>query len=1419
MKAKHSFKTMIALIALGLLTFFGALLALFMTDVKTTYASTVSGLKYKTSGSYSTGGDYQSGCPSNFSINIYTTYNTGSGTAYNGKVLNWSYVFINCEVDKLTEHVSFKLVRDGKSVVDYEIVGKNTMMLYSGSLADGNYELTYVGKYNPNIFSKTTYTYKYSFVIDKTEPVTTLKGGTTTLSSGSYTNQQITFTANDAYKDYCIYYKKPGYSSYYTAYQTSFSVPATSANNGWWYFYSEDYYYNTSSVVSVYLDTVAPTGSVKANGSTVSNGGYTNKSFSYSATDIGGVSYCQVKYPSSSSWTSYSSGSTLTGSNGTGWYTFRAVDKAGNTSAEYKVYYDSGLPTGTVYGGTTSKSSGSYTNASYVKYIASDSYSGIANCYVKMPGSSSYTGYASGTQLATEGTYYFYSVDRSGNSSATLSITLDRTNPTGTLYGGTSAIRSGDHTNADYIKFVPYDTYGVNATYVKKPGSSGYVSYTSGTQYTAEGEYSFYCVDKAGNSSSTYTVTVDRKIPSAQLYADGKAVPNGSYTNASHINFVSDEDCYVKIPGSGTFTAYMSGAEYYNAGKYTFYAVDSAGNNTGNYSIVVDRTAKSVTATNVSGGKTDGDVTLTWTDGNADTFAPITSVEINGKPYAKGSVIHTINTGVYKVVSTDAAGNQWETRFTSSKVNVLTKTLQKEYYETYDANGEPFAFTCYDNAFAFAIAREKILVKTGNWNNSSWDAGIAMDAKDSVNAKNGIYYIYKHFQKGDETVAYFTEERLTEVIEKYAAESLTSYYYWEKEHAEASEGEDLYSYSNSRKILADSIQLADDIHCSVDGVDFIGKLYDTEGSHIMRISDDWGNTCDYEIIVVRRAPVILYMVGEGDGIEVTFDRSYFFKDGITVSISDVLDEYAMFSVYDGAGELLGNFSLADACVLDESGTYTVVAVNHFGQSETFELTISRSAPVVTMEKDADAKRLEISITESADDVSHLNSLEIYKKTGEGWELLAKDDYGTPIVLGTYIYHFRTSGKYRVLLTDEFRTGFDAIEEILDYVQPTPVGTLIGVADGGITNGAVSFEWEDEATVTLTLDGASLEYTSGTELSADGFYRLVFENYDGYSIEYTFTIDTLVPEVQVVGVENGMTVSGDVTVDFTEEDGVTRELYKDGVCLGEIEKGTLLTESGVYTVVVTDLAGNKSEVNFTIDKFVDYEIDINDKGLANSVTVKEREYLEVVLTKDGEAFEYQAEVPLVECGDYVLVLTDELGNEETISFTIIKPLVKEFEHNFDDMPGFERVVMGGEEKRLNYGTLELFEDGTYEVGVVVNGKMYVFTVTVDGTAPSLEIAGVENGGSTKGSVILDHASEDATIQVYLNDEETRYALGDEIAQAGNYRVVVTDVCGNVTEYAFEIQSSLSAGIIALIVIGSLVVVGAVVVFILKKRRVI
>lgn len=84
-------------------------------------------------------------------------------------------------------------------------------------------------------------------------------------------------------------------------------------------------------------------------------------------------------------------------------------------------------------------------------------------------------------------------MDRSGNATPTVSITLDKSAPVGTLYAGTSSRSSGSYTNASYIKYTASDSVsGVSAIYVLKPGSSSYVSYTSGTQLTAEGTYYFY---------------------------------------------------------------------------------------------------------------------------------------------------------------------------------------------------------------------------------------------------------------------------------------------------------------------------------------------------------------------------------------------------------------------------------------------------------------------------------------------------------------------------------------------------------------------------------------------------------------------------------------------------------------------------------------------------------------------------------------------------------------------------------------------------------------------------------------------------------------------------------------------------------------------------------------------------------------
>ena len=1382
-------------------------------------AATYTTPTYTTYGTYTYDGNTYTGYPSSyFKITMHGSSTSGTGTIYNDRLTDWSYYYIKVDAIDVREHISFKLYRNGSLYSSKTLSGESDMTLYSGSLPDGEYEIQYIVNIG-SWLSNRDYTYRYRFEVDKTAPSYTLKAGGSTISSGSYTNKQIVYTASDTNFNYIRYYN-PSAGSYYYYYSTAYTVSATSANNGWWYFYAVDDNGTSNSTVSVYLDTVVPTGKVtNASGSTISNGGYANSAIKYTASDSGsGISSLQYKKPGSSSWTTYTSGTAVTG---TGWHTWRAVDRASNVSAEYKVYYDAGAPTGTLYGGTSTKSSGSYTNASYVKYVASDSYSGIANCYVRMPGSSYYSAYASGTQLATEGTYYFYSVDRSNNYSSTVSITLDKTKPTGTLYGGTSVVASGSSTNAAYIKFVPSDNIALSTTYVKLPGASSYTTYTSGTQYTAEGEYSFYTIDRANNQSVVYTVTLDRQIPAAQLYVDEKPLNNGGYTNGDHIKFESDSaKCYVKLPDSDTFVEYLSGAEYYKAGKYTFYGVSESGTSTGYYTVIIDRTIKTVDVQNVTDGVTNGDVVITWTDGDANLYAPIKSVTINGKAYTKGQIVYTIDTATYTVEVVDAGGNKWTTEFRSTKKNVLTDTLQKEYYEIYDVNGDYFAFTTYENALAFATAREKSLVTTGTWNSESWDAGIAMDEKDSANAVNGQYFVYKKSGSPDELVAYFTEDRLNEVIAEYAKVGIVDYFYWEKNPATAGEGENLYSYSTDKNILASSVTLGENIAVLIDGEEFIGSVYDVEGKALLTVCDDWGNTCDYNLTVIRNAPEILYAVGEGNTNPVVYERTYYLKDKVTVSITDSFDEWAMFSVYDENGDLLGNFNLTDTYAITESGRYTVVAVNHYGESETFNLVISLDAPKVSVTENAEEKKLDVVITKSADDESHIQSLVIVKSTdgGETWVEIDKDDYGTPVTTDTLAYSFRTSAIYKVSVTDEFRTGIDTITAQLDYVQKNPEGTLVGVDNNGYTNGTVTFDWTDEATVVLTKDGVVVPYESGDELTEDGAYTLTFENYDGYKATYAFTIDTKAPEIKTEGADHRESVNEDVKVFYTEEN-LTAELFKNGKSLGEYTSGNPISADGQYRVVVRDLANNEVSVEFTIDKTVDYAINVNDKGLSNSVIATANEQVTVRLTKNGEAMEYALGAAITEPADYVLVLTDALGNRSEVAFKVVEPLVKEFTHNFDEVEGFGGVTVNGEDKRLNYGTLELKEDGVYEVGVIVGGNTYLFTVEVDGTAPTVTINGVENGGETKDAVTVTAPSETATVKVIKDGEEIKYTIGDEITEAGAYRIIVEDEIGNSTEYSFEIVEGISGWVIFLIILGSLLLVGGIVVFILKKKEII
>ena len=165
-----------------------------------------------------------------------------------------------------------------------------------------------------------------------------------------------------------------------------------------------------------------------------------------------------------------------------------------------------------------------------------------------------------------------------------------------------------------------------------------------------------------------------------------------------------------------------------------------------------------------------------------------------------------------------------------------------------------------------------------------------------------------------------------------------------------------------------------------------------------------------------------------------------------------------------------------------------------------------------------------------------------------------------IEAGTYFFSFRTSGVYKIVLTDEFRTGDAAVIEMVEYIQPTVDAILNGVENGGYTNGTVSVEWADEVTVMATKDGETIGYNSGVELKNDGEYVIVFENFDGEKLVYKFVIDTIAPELTVSGTTRGSKEKDDVSVRFTENDLIV-QLYKDGEFVGDYVSETLITESG------------------------------------------------------------------------------------------------------------------------------------------------------------------------------------------------------------------------------------------------------------------
>lgn len=157
-----------------------------------------------------------------------------------------------------------------------------------------------------------------------------------------------------------------------------------------------------------------------------------------------------------------------------------------------------------------------------------------------------------------------------------------------------------------------------------------------------------------------------------------------------------------------------------------------------------------------------------------------------------------------------------------------------------------------------------------------------------------------------------------------------------------------------------------------------------------------------------------------------------------------------------------------------------------------------------------------------------------------------------------------TGQYKVFLDNENIFSF----------------TIVGAVTGAITG----YYLPTGFTITsATKDGAPVTYTySGINMGSEGLYDIKYQC-DATGMAYTLTtqIDLTPPEIILDGVDEKGIANGPVTI-YTTEENVNLALSYEGK---PVQFSQVVKQSGDYTIIATDIAGNISNHSFTIRMYL------------------------------------------------------------------------------------------------------------------------------------------------------------------------------------------------------------------------------------------
>ncbi|OME73005.1 hypothetical protein BK120_32750, partial [Paenibacillus sp. FSL A5-0031] len=491
-----------------------------------------------------------------------------------------------------------------------------------------------------------------------------------------------------------------------------------------------------------------------------------------------------------------------------------------------------------------------------------------------------------------------------------------------------------------------------------------------------------------------------------------------------------------------------------------------------------------------------------------------------------------------------------------------------------------------------------------------------------------------------------------------------------------------------------------------------GTIVTIDGTYTLVVTDQAGNVTTVSFEIDKTAPFVS---------GVTHGGSY--KAPVTVFFNE------------GTATLNGA-AFASGMRIDADGSYTLVVTDAAGNVTTVNFLIDRVAPIVTGVMDGGMYKDKVTVS-----------------FNEGTATLN----GTAFSSGTEV---TADGSYTLVVTDA-AGNVTTVNFLIDKVAPI----VTGVADGGMYKDKVTVSYNEG---TATLNGAA--FTSGTEVTQEGTYKLIVTDAAGNATTVNFVIDTVAPIV--TGVADGGIYKEKVTVSYNEGTATL-----NGTAF---TSGTEITADGSYTLVVTDAAGNATTVNFVIDRVAPIVTGVADGGMyKEKVTVS---FNEGTAKLNGTTFTSGTEV--IQDGTYKLIVTDAAGNATTVNFVIDKvaPVVTGVT---EDGIYKDKVTVSFNEgtatlngAAFTSGT-EVNQDGTYKLIVTdAAGNATTVNFVIDKIAPV--VTGVTEGGMYKDKVTVSFNEGTATLN------GTTFTSGMEVIQDGTYKLIVTDAAGNATTVNFVVD---------------------------------